>query len=118
MPQNSNKLITFTSYSQRQITKEAKFPSQIFGGLDLIILKRCYRTVVIWYAKLAPTRRKYFIQGGCANLHPSNLYRIYQSHRAKGNHTRKLSLNMMICTPEQGSVNMISQYLIAITIIW
>ena len=35
-----------------------------------------------------------------------------------GNQTRKLSLNMMIYTPEHGSVIMTSQYLIAIAIIW
>ena len=40
MPQNSDKQVTFTSYSRKQITKEAKFRSQIFGGLDLIKLNR------------------------------------------------------------------------------
>ena len=42
MPQNLNQPITITFYSQKQITKEAKFPLQIFGGLDLISLKRCH----------------------------------------------------------------------------
>ena len=34
-PQNSNKQITFTSCSQKQITKAANFFSQFFGGLAL-----------------------------------------------------------------------------------
>ena len=62
MPQNLNKPITFTSYSRKQITKEAKFVLQIFGGLDLLLLKRCYRTINIWFVNLAPTRRKYFLE--------------------------------------------------------
>ena len=62
MPQNSNKQITFISYSQKQITTEAKFPLQILAGLDLIFLKRCYRTIFIWYAYLAPILRKYFTE--------------------------------------------------------
>ena len=47
MPQNLNKLIMFKSYSQKQITKEKKFPLQIFDGLDLIFLKMCYRKITI-----------------------------------------------------------------------
>ena len=35
-----------------------------------------------------------------------------------GNQNRKLSLNMMIYMPEHGRMNLTSQYLIAITIIW
>ena len=31
---------------------------QIFGRLDLLILKRCNRTIIIWHAKLAPIKRK------------------------------------------------------------
>ena len=41
MPRNLNKPITCTYYSQKQITKGAKFPFQIFVGLDHILLKRC-----------------------------------------------------------------------------
>ena len=117
-PQNLNQPIMFTSYSQKQITKEAKFTLQIFFGLDLILLKRCYRTINNWYAKLAPIRRKYFIQWSCANSHPPNPYRIYQSHNMNGNQTQKLSWNTMICTPERGSVNPTSPLLIAITLFW
>ena len=49
-------------YSQKQITKEVKFPLQIFGGSDHILLKKFYRTINIWYSKLAPIRRKFFIE--------------------------------------------------------
>ena len=54
--------LRFTSYSQKWITTEASFPLQIFGGLDYILLKRCYRTIFIKSAKLAPIRRKHFIK--------------------------------------------------------
>ena len=57
-------LRTETSLLRLQITAKswgAKFFLQIFGGLDLILLKRCYQTKIIRYAKLAPIRRKYFI---------------------------------------------------------
>ena len=46
----------------KQITKEVKLRSQIFGRLDFIFLKSCYPTIIIWYAKLAPIKRKYFIE--------------------------------------------------------
>ena len=45
-----------------QINKKAKFPLQIFGGLDHILLKKYYRTIVIWYSKLAPIKRKFFTE--------------------------------------------------------
>ena len=82
MRQNLNKLITFTSYSQKQITRNAKLFLQVFGGLDLILLKRCYETVIIWYAKLAPIGRKYFIERGYANSHPAT-YSGYTNHNAR-----------------------------------
>ena len=46
-PQDSNKQITFASGSLKQIIMQAKFPLQIFGGLDITFLKRCYRTIII-----------------------------------------------------------------------
>ena len=52
------------------------------------------------------------------NSRPTNQYQTYQSHHANGNQTRKWSLNVMTYTPDHGSVNMMSQYLTAITIIW
>ena len=118
MPQNWNKLITSLYYNQKQTTKGVKFLLQISAGSDHILLKRCYRTIIIWYAKLALIKRKFFTEWGYNNWHPANRYQTYQSHHAKGNQTRKLSLNMMTYTPEHGSVNMMSQYLKAITIIW
>ena len=81
MPQNLNKPTTLTYHSQKQITKEANFLLQIFGGWENILLKKCYRTIIVWYAKLAPIRRKTFIARGYAKSHPANLYQIYQPHR-------------------------------------
>ena len=46
----------------KQITKGPKFPLQIFGGLDHILLKRFCRARHIWYAKFAPIRRKFFLE--------------------------------------------------------
>ena len=46
-PQNLKKQSMFKSYSREPISKEANFILQIFGGLDLILLKRCYRTTII-----------------------------------------------------------------------
>ena len=39
-----------------------KFLLQIFAGSDHKLLKRCYRTITIWYAKLAQIRRKFFTE--------------------------------------------------------
>ena len=72
----------------------------------------------MWYAKLASIERKFFTEWRYANSHPSNQYQTYQSHHANGNQTRKLSLSMMIYTPEHGSVTMTGQNLTAIAIIW
>ena len=43
MPKNSNKLNTFTSYSQKRITKEAKYLLQFFVGLEFILLKKFHQ---------------------------------------------------------------------------
>ena len=119
---NASKLEKKTDYvymlQPKADHQEAKFPLQICGALDLIFLKKCFQTIFIWYAKLAPITRKYFFGWGYANSLPANRCQTYQSHHANGNQTRKLLLNMMIYTPEHGSVNMMSQYLKAITIIW
>ena len=72
MPQNLNILFPFTFYSLKQITKEVKFPFQISGGLDHMLLKKYYRTIIIWYAKLAPIKRKFCTEWGCANSHLDN----------------------------------------------
>ena len=38
------------------------FPLQTFAELGHIILKRCYPTIIIWYAKSALTVRKFYIE--------------------------------------------------------
>ena len=93
MLQSWNKPITALYYSQKQITNGVKFPFQKFAGSDHILLKRCYPTIFIWYAKLALIRRKFFIEWGYDNSHPANRHQTYQSHHENGNRTRKLSLN-------------------------
>ena len=105
-------------YSQTPIIREVKFPLQTFGGLAHILLRKYYAIIIMWYAKLAPTRRKSCTEWGCVNSHPVSQNPTYQSHHANGNQTRKSPLNMMIYTPEHGSVNTTSQYLTATAIIW
>ena len=104
--QSSKKQITCMSYSRKQIIKGVKFLLRNFGGLALTLLKRCHQTTIIWYAKLAPTRRKCFIECDWVSSHPDNPYPIYRSHLKKGNLIRKWALNTMICMPERGSVTM------------
>ena len=84
--------------------QRTKLSLQVFRGLDHIILKKYYRPKLIWYAKLAPRRRNFFVKWGYANSKPANQYKTYQSDHSNGNQTRKMSLNMMIYTPERGSV--------------
>ena len=116
--QNSKKRIRSLYFSRKQMTKGVNFLLQTFAGSGHIILKRCYPTIIIWYAKQALTRRKLYIERGCDNSHPANRYQTYQSHNVSGNQTQKLSLHKMINTPGSGSVNMMSEFLTAITIIW
>ena len=59
--QNLKKQIMYLSCSPKRIIKAAKFHSQNFDGLARISLKRHYQIRIIWYAKLAQTRRKCFI---------------------------------------------------------
>ena len=89
---NASKLkqVTFTSYNQKWITKEAKFFSQTSDGLDPILSKRWYQTTIIWYSKLAPIGRKYLVESGCANSQSSSPHQIYKSHHMSRNQTRKL----------------------------
>ena len=61
-----------TFYSRKWIIKAIKFYLENSDGLARTLLKRCYLTTIIWYAKMAPTRRKFFIVFGCANSHPAN----------------------------------------------
>ena len=112
-PQNSNKPIKSLYYSRKQITKGVRFLFQTFAGSGHILLKRCYPTLIIWYAKSALTRRKFFIEWGYDNSHHANRYQTYQATRPGSCH-----YTWWIYTPGRGNVNMTSQYLIAITIIW
>ena len=57
-PQNLNNPIMFIFYSRKQTTKKVKFPLQIFRGSGRILLRKCYPTEIMWYAKLAPIKRK------------------------------------------------------------
>ena len=56
------KQITYISCSRKRIIKAAKFRSQNFDGLARILLKKYCQIIINWYAKLAPTRRKCFIE--------------------------------------------------------
>ena len=96
----------------------SKNPFTDFCWIGLYIFEKVLPNINYWYAKLALIRRKFFTEWSYDKSHPANRYQTYQSHHANGNETWKLSLNMMIYTPEHGSVNMMSQYLKAITIIW
>ena len=62
----------YMSYSRKRIIKVVKFLLQNFVGLARTLLKKYYPIPIIWYAKLAPTRRKSFI--GCESVrsHPAN----------------------------------------------
>ena len=51
------KQIMYISCSQKRIIKEAKFHSQNFDGLARTLLRKCYQIMIIWYAKLAQTKR-------------------------------------------------------------
>ena len=55
---NLNNPIMFTFYSRKPTTREVKFPLQIFGGSGHTLLRKCYQTIIMWYAKLAPIQRK------------------------------------------------------------
>ena len=57
-PPNSKNPNMCTFYSQKPSTREVKFPLQIFGGSGHILLRKYYPSIIMWYAKLAPIRRK------------------------------------------------------------
>ena len=101
----------YTSWSQKRIIKGVKFHLQNFDGLALTLLKSCYLTAIIWYARLAPTRRKCFIVCECVSSHPANPQMIDESRHKNGNLIRKWACNTMIFIPEHGSVNTNNQFL-------
>ena len=75
------------------------------------ILRRCYRTTIIWYAKLAPTRCNCFIVCECVSSHPANPQLTYESRHKKINPIRMWPSNTMICMQERGNMTMNSQFL-------
>ena len=56
------------SDNRKRIIKGVKFFLRYIGGLAPTIWKKCYILTVIWYKKLAPTRRKCFIAAN-ASVH-------------------------------------------------
>ena len=59
--QNLKKQITYISCSRKRIIQAAKSHSQNLVGLARILSKKPYQIKIIWYAKLAQTRRSCFI---------------------------------------------------------
>ena len=55
-----------SSCNRKRIIKVAKFHSQNFDGLARTLSKKCYQITIIWYEKLALTKRKCFI--GCEGV--------------------------------------------------
>ena len=100
----------YMSYNRKRIIKEVKFHLQIFEELARNLLKRCYLTTIICYAKLAPTRGKCFIVCKCVSSHPANLQLTNESRHMNRNLIRKWASNMMICMPERGSVTKNSRF--------
>ena len=94
--QSSKKQNMFMSYSRKLIIKGVKFHIQKFCGLARTLLKMCYRTTNIWYAKLAPTRRKCFIGCEFVNSHPTNHQLTYQSSCKYINPTRRWFLRSLL----------------------
>ena len=74
--QNSKRQNMYNFYRRKRIIKEVKLRLQIFGGLALKLLKKCYRTTIIWYPNMARTRRKCFIVCKCVHSHPTNPHLI------------------------------------------
>ena len=70
--QNLKKQNMCTSCNRKRIIKVAKFHSQIFDGLARTLSKNSYQITIIWYEKLARTKRKCFIGCECVSSHPAN----------------------------------------------
>ena len=83
--QSSKKQIMCMSYSQKQIIKAKKFFLRNSFGLAPLLLKLCYQTTNIWYAKLAAARDKCFMECNCVSSHPDNPYTIYRLRHKNGN---------------------------------
>ena len=96
----------FMSCSRKQISRGEKCFLRMSGWLGRILLKRCYQTIVIWYAKLAPPSRKSVIACDCVSLPPDNQYPICKSRLENGNLIGNWSLNTMIRMLKHGKVVM------------
>ena len=114
--QSSKNQNTYMSYSRKRFIKAVKFPLENFGGLARTLLKRCYRITFIWYARLAPTRRKCFIVCECVSSHPANPQLTYESRHKNINLIWLWASNTMICMPERGCMTLNSQFLTPRTI--
>ena len=115
--QNLKKQITYISCSRKRIIREAKFHSQNFAGWARILLRKRYRTTIIWYEKLALTRRKCFTECECVSSHPANHQPIYASTRTNTNLIPKSALITTICMRGRGNIIMNSQFSTLKTII-
>ena len=108
--QNLKKQITCISCSPKRIIKAAKFHSQNFDGLARISSKKHYQVIIIWYAKLAQTRRNCFIGWECVNSHPANHQPTSQSSRKNTNPIPKWVYITTIYMPKRGSMISSSQF--------
>ena len=90
----------------RQTTREAKLPSENFGGLGLTILKRPHQMKIIWFAKIVQTKHKRCIVRDNSNSHPNNPYPMYNPGHENENRTRSLYARVWECDYEK----LISKY--------
>ena len=114
--QSSKEQIMYKSYSRNWIINGVKFHLQNFVGLARTLLKNYYQLTIIWYAKLASTRRKCFTGWECVNSHPANHQLTYESSHKNTNPILKWALITTICMQESGSVTISSQFLTPRTI--
>ena len=98
--------------------QRSKIPFTVFLWIWPYIFEKVLPNTKYLVRKIGTNKAQILHQMRLRQFKPANLYQAYQPHRANGNQTGKLPLNMMIYTPEHGSVNMTSQYSIAITMIW
>ena len=99
--QNLRKQNMYTAYSRKRIIQAANFQSQNFDGLTRPLSKKYYQIIIIWYAKMASTRRKCFIRRECVSSHPTNHRLTYQSSPKKINPIPKRVLIMTIYVQER-----------------
>ena len=108
--QSSNKHVSYMSYSWKQIMKGSNFFMRIFSRLAPTLLKYWYLITIIWYARLAPTRRQCFIACECVSSQPNKPYLIYESRHKNGLLIGKWASNMTIGMLERENVSTDSQF--------